>query len=450
MSMMENKMGTAPIFKLILSMSLPAMLSMLVYAMYNIVDSFFVAKISENALTAVSYAFPIQSLMIAVATGTGIGINSLVSRRLGAKNLDDANKTASHGILLALFSYIIFAVLGIFFTRSFFEFFTNDITIIKMGIDYTSIVTICSLPFFISINIQKTLQATGNMIQPMVCEMSGAVINIILDPIFIFGFGFIPAMGIMGAAIATVLGQFVEMVLSVFVILKKDNIVKINFKNFTLDWKTVKDIYAVGFPSIIMQAISSVMVVFMNTILAGFTQTAVAVFGIYYKLQSFIFMPVFGLTSGIMPIMGYNYGARKKKRLISTLKIGTVIAFFIMLIGFFIFWMFTEQMLSIFEASDTMIKIGVSALRIISLCFMPAAIGITFSTAFQALGKGIYSLIASVLRQLVILVPAAFLLANLSLEAVWYAFPISDGIALFVSIILFVRLYNHNIKLLKT
>lgn len=450
MSVTENKMGTAPIFKLILSMSAPAMLSMLVYAMYNIVDSFFVAKISEDALTAVSYAFPIQTLMIAVATGTGIGINSLVSRRLGAKNLDDANKAASHGVLLALFSYILFAVFGIFFTKAFFEFFTNDPVIVKMGIEYASIVTICSLPLFISINIQKTLQATGNMVLPMICEMSGAVTNIILDPIFIFGFGFIPSMGIMGAAIATVLGQLVEMILSVFVILKKDHIVKINFKNFKLDGKTVKDIYSVGFPSIIMQAISSVMVVFMNTILAGFTQTAVAVFGVYYKLQSFIFMPVFGLTSGIMPIMGYNYGARKKKRLISTLKIGTIIAFFIMLIGFLIFWIFTEQMLSIFEASDTMIKIGVPALRIISLCFMPAAIGITFSTAFQALGKGVYSLIGSALRQLVVLVPAAFLLANLSLEAVWYAFPISDGISLFVSIVLFIRLYNHNIKSLET
>lgn len=448
MTKAENKMGTAPVFKLIVSMSAPAMLSMLVYSMYNIVDSFFVAKISEEALTAVSYAYPIQILMVAVGVGTGVGINSLISRRLGAKKNEQADSAATHGILLALFSYILFAIFGIFFSKVFISSFTDIQSIVDMGVEYISVVTIFSAPVFISINIQKTLQATGNMIYPMVFEMVGAIVNIILDPIFIFGFGFIQPMGILGAAIATVLGQFVEMLLSVYIMYAKEHIVKISFKNFKFNMKTIKDIYAVGFPSIIMQAISSVMVVFINTILAGFTQTAVALFGIYFKLQSFVFMPVFGMTSGIMPILGYNFGAGNKNRLIKTLKIGSIIAAVIMTIGTFIFWFFTEQMLSIFEASPVMIEIGIPALRIISISFIPAAVSITFSTLFQAVGRGVYSLVSSVLRQLVILVPAAFVLSYLGLQAVWFAFPISDIIALIASVILFIRLYNKHIKTL--
>lgn len=445
----ENKMGKTPIFRLIVSMSVPAMFSMLVQALYNVVDSYFVAQINENALTAVSLAFPIQNLMIAVAVGTSIGINSLVSRRLGEKRNKEADSAATHGIVLGIFNWILFAVFGIFFTRMFFQSFTGVAEIVEMGTQYGSIVTIFSFGVFVEIIIEKTLQATGNMIYPMVFQLIGAVTNMILDPVFIFGYFGVPALGVAGAAIATVIGQIFAMIVSLYVIFKKEHEVKINFYRFKVDWKIIKDIYAVGFPSIIMQAIGSVMVAGMNVILIKFTETAVALFGIYFKLQSFVFMPVFGLTHGVMPIMGYNYGAKKKERLLSALKIGCIIALVIMAVGTLLFWMIPGDLLRIFNASDTMLSIGVPALHTISLCFIPAALGILFSTLFQAVGKGTNSLLISVLRQLFVLLPVAFLMSKIGLDYVWYAFPIAEVFSFAASVIIFSMLYKKQLKNLR-
>lgn len=442
----ENKMGNTPMLKLIVSMSLPAMFSMLVQSLYNIVDSAFVAQLGEGALTAVSLAFPIQMLIISVAVGTGIGLNSLVSRRLGEKNQAEANSAATHGILLGLFSGIVVAILGLLFTRFFFECFTNDKTMIDMGYSYIIIITTLSFGSFVQINIEKTLQATGNMIYPMVFQLVGAITNIILDPIMIFGlFGF-PKLGVLGAAIATVIGQIFAMLLSLYVVFKKSHDVHITFKGFKLNFKTIKNIYAVGFPSMVMQSIGSVLIVGLNSILITFSDAAVSVLGIYYKLQSFIFMPVFGLTQGVMPIMGYNYGAKNKHRLLSALKIGSVIAILIMLFGTILFMSIPDKLLMIFNASEQMLEIGVKALRTISLCFVPAAIGIMFSTLFQAIGQGHKSLYISILRQLVIILPVAYLLSKIGLYYVWYSFPIAEVFSLMVSVIFLSMIYKKTIK----
>lgn len=440
------KMGTRPILPLIFSMSLPAMFSMFIQSMYNIVDSIFVSKISMEALTALSLAFPLQTLMVAVAVGTGVGVNSLVSRKLGEGRYDEASSAASHGVVLAFFSWILFAILGIFLTRPFFEMFSDNPAVITAGCDYVYIVMICSFGIFIQIVLEKTLQATGNMIYPMFFQLTGAITNIILDPILIFGLLGFPKLGVKGAAIATVIGQVFALIFSIVIISTKTHAVKISFKGFKLSVKTLKDIYVVGFPSIIMQSISSLLVGALNAILVTFSEAAVSVLGIYYKLQSFVFMPVFGLTQGVMPIMGYNFGARNKKRLLDALKYGSIIASIIMAIGTVIFILFPDKLLMIFNASEELIVIGIPALRIISLCFMGAALGILFSTLFQAVGAGIYSLTVSVLRQLVVILPVAYLLSKIGLEYVWYAFPIAEIAALIVSIILFRRLYNLKIK----
>jgi len=421
---------------------------MMVQALYNIVDSFFVAKISENALTAVSLAFPIQVLLIALAVGTSMGINSLVSRRLGENRQAEADSAATHGIILGIFNWIVFAIIGIFFSRMFFQSFTATKEVIEMGTQYMSIVCIVSFGVFIEINIEKTLQATGRMIYPMLSQLIGAITNIILDPIFIFGLFGVPKMGVAGAAIATVIGQVTSMIFLIFIIVKKDHEVKINFKHFKFNWDTVKNIYSVGFPSIIMQSIGSVMVVGINAILIGFTETAVALFGVYFKLQSFVFMPVFGLMQGVMPIMGYNFGARKRERLLATIKIGSIAAMVIMALGTLLLCTVPDKLLSIFNASPQMLQIGVPALRIISICFIPAALGIMFSTVFQAVGNGFSSLIISVLRQLIILLPVAFLLSKIGLESVWYAFPIAESVSLAASIFIFERLYQNKLKML--
>ena len=421
---------------------------MMVQALYNIVDSFFVAKISENALTAVSLAFPIQVLLIALAVGTSMGINSLVSRRLGENRQAEADSAATHGIILGIFNWIVFAIIGIFFSRMFFQSFTATKEVIEMGTQYMSIVCIVSFGVFIEINIEKTLQATGRMIYPMLSKLIGAITNIILDPIFIFGMFGVPKMGVAGAAIATVIGQVTSMIFLIFIIVKKDHEVKINFKHFKFNWDTVKNIYSVGFPSIIMQSIGSVMVVGINAILIGFTETAVALFGVYFKLQSFVFMPVFGLMQGVMPIMGYNFGARKRERLLATIKIGSIAAMVIMALGTLLLCTVPDKLLSIFNASPQMLQIGVPALRIISICFIPAALGIMFSTVFQAVGNGFSSLIISVLRQLIILLPVAFLLSKIGLESVWYAFPIAESVSLAASIFIFERLYQNKLKML--
>lgn len=445
----QNKMGTEPVLKLIISMSLPAMFSMLVQALYNIVDSMFVAQLGQSALTSVSLAFPVQMLLLAVAIGTAVGLNSVISRRLGEKKQEEADQIATHGIVLAIVSGLVFAILGILFTRTFFQSFTDDAEIINMGYNYVIIVSTMSFCSFIQINLEKTLQATGNMHYPMLIQLVGAVTNIILDPIMIFGLLGFPKLGVTGAAIATVTGQFLAMLFGVYIIVKKDHDIRISFKGFKLNFKYIKDIYAVGFPSMVMQAIGSVLVVGLNGILIAFSNAAVSVLGVYFKLQSFVFMPVFGLTQGVMPILGYNYGARNKERLISALKYGTIIAIIIMVIGTAIFMAIPDKLLMIFNASDEMLEIGTKALTIISLCFIPAAIGIMFSTLFQSIGHGVKSLYVSLLRQLVVILPVAYLLSKFGLHYVWYSFPIAELISLIVSIILFASVYKNTLRYIR-
>lgn len=445
----QNKMGIAPIPKLIVSMSLPAMFSMLVQALYNIIDSMFVAQLGESALTSVSLAFPVQTLMIAVAVGTGIGINSLVSRRLGERRREEASRAATHGLLLAILSSLVFALLGLTLTQTFFQAFTDNQTVLQMGCDYTYVVTIFSFGMMIEIGLEKTLQATGNMIYPMLFQLSGAVINIILDPIFIFGKFGVPALGVRGAAVATVIGQIASMVFAVVVVIVKKHEVHISLRNFKFKWRTVKEIYAVGFPSIIMQSIMAFLVTMLNTILISFSEAAVSVLGVYYKLQSFVFMPVFGLTHGVLPIIGYNYGAGNKKRLLSALRLGTLIAACIMTVGTVLFLAIPDKLLLIFNASPQMLEIGVPALRIISICFIPAAVDILFSTFFQGVGMGFKSLIVSVMRQLVVILPAAFLLSKIGLGYTWYAFPIAEVASLVLGGIFFYTTYRSKISNLR-
>ena len=442
----ENKMATTPMLKLIISMSLPSMFSMLIQALYNIVDSMYVSYSSQGALTAVSLAFPVQMLLIAVAVGTGIGINSLVSRRLGEKRFAEANSAATHGVIIAIVSWLVFVVLGLIFINPYFSMLDASPEVEQMSIIYTNIVVYASLGCFLEVNLEKTLQATGNMIYPMLFQLVGAVTNIILDPIFIFGYLGLPAMGITGAAIATVTGQIVSMIFAIIIIFTKSHDVHITFKKFKINWTTIKDIYIVGVPSIVMQAIGSVLTTALNWILIGFSEAAVSVFGIYFKLQSFIFMPVFGLTHGVMPIMGYSFGARNKKRLLSALKYGCIIAVIIMAAGMLIFLTIPDKLLMIFNATDEILRIGVPALRTISLCFVSAAVGIIFSTLFQALGLGINSLIISLLRQIVILLPAAFMLSKVGLDAVWYAFVIAEVVSLIASILIYRSVYKTRIK----
>lgn len=434
-------------FPLILSMAVPAMFSMLVQALYNVVDSIFVAQFDKvNALAAVSLAFPVQTLMIAVAVGTGVGLNSLISRRLGEGRREQANSAATHGIFLGICSWAVFAILGALFTRPFYEMFSQNAALVDMACDYTRVVTIFSIGVFVEVNLEKTLQATGDMIHPMFFLLIGAGTNIILDPIFIFGYLGLPAMGVTGAAIATVIGQILSMVYALWVIFRKEHEVKVELRGFRPHWRTVRDIYMVGIPSIVMQSIGSLLTACLNMILIQFTETAVSVLGVYFKLQSFIFMPVFGLNSGVMPVMGYSYGSRNKARLMGALKAGVGIAAVIMAIGTILFWAIPDKLLMIFNASEEMLAIGVPALRIISICFVPAAVGIMFSTLFQAVGMGGRSLLVSVLRQLVVILPVAIWMSRYGVNYVWTAFPIAEIIALLVSVALCVQLYNAHIK----
>ena len=442
----ENKMGVVPIPKLILSMSLPAIFSMTVMALYNIVDSIFVGRYDQDALTAISLAYPLQMLLIAVSVGTAIGVNSLVSRRLGENNYKYANSAATHGLITCIFSSIIFLLLGLFVSHPFMSMYTNNQAIINYGDKYLTIVLCFSGFSIIQVMIEKTLQATGNMIFPMLFQLVGAIVNIIFDPILIWGVGPFPKLGISGAAIATVLGQFCGMLFAVIVLFCMKHEIHISFKNFKIDWNTMKNIYAVGLPSIIMQSIGSVMIIGMNAILSV-SQAAVTVLGIYYKLQSFVFMPCFGLNQGVMPIIGYNYGARKKDRMYSTLKCGIIIAVVIMTAGTLMMWTIPDVLISLFGGTSELMEIGTHAFRIISLCFIPAAAGILFTTLFQAVGKGIRSLIMSFCRQLVLILPIAFILSKTAgITNVWYAFPIAEIGALSLAIIFFINLVKGDFK----
>ena len=449
-AMSENKMGTMPIRKLLVSMSLPAMFSMLVQALYNIVDSMFVSKISEDALTAVSLVYPVQTLLIAVGVGTSVGVNSLISRRLGAKRFDEANNAADHGIFIGLVNWAIFALIGVLFGHPIMNSFTDDALVRQMGYSYLIIVMTCSFGAFIEFNTSKTLQATGNMFYPMVAQLIGAGTNIILDPIMIFGLLGFPKMGVAGAAVATVIGQIFAMIFSLYALFRRQKEVEISLRTFRPKLSVLKDIYRVGFPSIIMQAIMSVLVASLNAILITFSKTAVAFLGIYYKLQSFVFMPVFGLTQGAMPIMGYNFGARNKKRLMETLKLTCIIATAIMIVGTLIFQFFPHQLLSIFNATDAMYQIGEHALRIMSICFVFAAIGISISTVFQAIGQGLKSMILSLLRQLVLILPIAYFFAKIfGQDAVWYSFVIAELVTAAISIPMVIATLHKQFRLWK-
>lgn len=443
-------MAVRPVGSLLVTMGLPIMLSMMVQALYNIVDSVFIARVSEDALTAVSLAFPIQMLMISIGVGTAIGVNSLLSRRLGARKIGEASAVAMNGIFLAIIIWIGFALFGSVVNPFFFQWFTSDEAIIRMGRSYLLICTTLSLGIFGQVICERVMQGTGDTIHPMITQGTGAIVNIILDPILIFGLFGMPRLGVTGAAIATVIGQWTAMSMALFFMLRKTRELHFNFKGFKPDSLIIKDIYRVGFPSIIMQSIGSVMTVGMNTVLISFSATAVAVFGIYFKLQSFIFMPVFGLVTAMISIVAFNYGARDRHRITGTIRVGVGIAFTIMFAGTTLFMLAPRLLLGMFDASDEMMAIGVRALRLISLHFPLAAIAITLSSTFQAMGKGIYSLYMSLVRQLVFLLPAAYVLSSLwGLDATWYAFLISEIVSITMSLLLFRRIYHAKIKILE-
>lgn len=443
----QNRMGTMPVNRLLITMSLPMIISMLVQAMYNIIDSIFVSRINEAALAAISMAFPIQSLMIAVSSGTCVGVNALLSRSLGEQNPKEAQKAAQNGIFLAIIETLVFALFGMFASRLYFASQTDDPEIIAYGIEYLQICLIFSLGFLMEMMLERIMQSTGRTIYNMFSQGLGAITNIILDPIMIFGLWGFPAMGIRGAAIATVTGQFLAMFISLFCNIRWNTDVSIRMKGFSPDRRIIGIIYAVGLPSIVMQSISSVMTYGMNKILGAFSSTAVTVFGVYFKLQSFIFMPVFGLNNGMIPIIAYNYGARNKKRIMDTARLSIFIAVGIMLVGLAIFQLFTPQLLLLFDASEHMLEIGVPALRLISLSFLFAGYCIIVGSVFQALGNGVYSLMVSVARQLLCILPIAWLFARLwGLHAVWYSFPLAEITSVVMSTILFKRIYNEKIK----
>lgn len=437
--MQENKMGVLPEGKLLMTMALPIMLSMLIQALYNIVDSFFVSQISENALNAVSLAFPLQSLMIAVGAGTGVGMNALLSRSLGEGKQEMADRAANTGIFLAVMNGLAFALLGIFGARFFFQAQAAGVPeIVELGTDYAHICMILSIALFFQFFNERALQSTGRASLSMVTQMVGAVLNIVLDPILIFGLLGLPALGVAGAAWATVLGQTAAALLGLLLNLRNNPEIHLDRRAFRPDGTAIREIYRVGVPSIIMQSITSVMTFGLNRILFVFTPTATAVFGAYFKLQSFVFMPIFGLNNGMVPIVAYNYGAAKPKRVKKTIALALLTAVTIMALGLAVFQLFPGQLISVFNASDEMIAIGIPALRIISLSFLMAAFGIISCSVFQAIGNPVHALIASVCRQLVVLLPAAWLLAQSGrLELVWWSFPIAEVVSFILCLFFF-------------
>ena len=444
----ENKMGTMPVRKLLMSMAWPAILSMTINAMYNVVDSIFVSRIGEDALTAVSLVNPIQMMIIAISVGSGVGINSLIARRLGAENQEAADKAASTSIRIGLFNYLIFFVIGVFFAKPFISGYAEEGTFIfESACQYLQIVCIGSLFLNIQVVLEKVLQSTGNMVAPMKCSLTGAIVNVILDPILIFGLFGMPQMGVAGAALATIIGQMCGMIMGVSIVLRGEHLVNIKIKGFKMDWKIVADIYKVGLPSIVMQSIASVMIIFYNMILVVYSTTAVAVLGVYFRIQSFVFMPVFGLNQGAMPILGYNYGAKNKDRLMKTYKEAFKVALIVMAAGTLLFQAIPAQLLLIFDASEEMLRIGVPALRLISLCFIPAAFGIITGTLFQGTGHGVLSLYASVIRQLVGILPLAYLLIKIGgVTLSWLAFPLAEILGLIYSAIMLRWLYKKEIS----
>ena len=433
-------MGTMPINPLLIKLSVPMMVSMLVQALYNVVDSIFVSHVSESALTAVSLAFSLQNVMIAVGVGTGVGVNALLSKSLGEKDQYRANKTAENGIFLAFCSFAVFFVIGLTCMKPYFYAQTNDMEIAQQGIRYLTVCSVFSLGLFMQTMSEKLLAATGRTNLSMCSQLIGAIVNIVLDPIFIFGYCGEALSGTTGAAVATVIGQFCGAGAAIFFNLKKNPDIQLNWRGFRPSAEAIKRIYIVGLPSIAMQCVGSVMTFLMNKILMAFSATAVAVFGVYFKLQSFVFMPIFGMNNGMVPIISYNYGARKPDRVKKTIKLAMCYAEGIMLIGFLLFQFLPDKLLGLFSASEAMLAIGKPALRIICFHFLLAGMSIILSSTFQALGNGMFSLIISVCRQLVVLLPAAWLLSKTGNNMVWWSFVIAELVSVTLSFVFFARL----------
>ncbi len=438
----ENIMGTEKISSLIVKISLPLMVSMLVQALYNIVDSIFVAMLSETALTAVSLAFPLQNLLIAFGVGTGVGMASFMSRKLGEGDRETAEHVAGNGLTLAFITWIVFAILGLTAARPFLSLYTEDEELLNLSNEYAVIVMVFSLFMFLTLMNERILQGTGDSFSSMLSQLSGAVTNIILDPVFIFTF----RMGVAGAAIATVIGQVVSFVVSTYLV-TRNRYIRIKRHHLKPKRQFVTSIYSVGAPTIVTNSISTVMTGALNGILIAFSTTAVSVFSVYFKLQSFVFMPIFGLSSGMIPIIAYNYGAGKRRRMLETTKKGTVISFTIMVAGTIVFQLLPHTLLSLFSATGEMYRIGEPALRIISICFTPAAVSIGLSSSFQATGFGLGTMITAVLRQLFVLIPAAYIFSRPGgLLGLWWAFPFAEVFGLMVSISLYVYVYRTRIK----
>ena len=438
----ENKMGVMPINRLLLTMSGPMMISMLIQALYNVVDSMFVSYISEAALTAVSLAYPVQNLMIAVATGTGVGVNALLSRNLGEKNFAVANRTAGNAIFLGLVSSAVFMVLGIF-SRFYFAVQVTDPEIISLGHDYLFLIMLLSVGCFGQVMLSRLLQSTGKTFYSMVIQVVGAVLNIILDPLLIFGLGPFPALGVKGAAIATVISQLVGTAMGVWYNLKKNEEITITREDIRPSGPIISRIYSVGVPSILLQTVASVLIFGLNQILVSFTETATAVYGVYFKLQGFAFLPIIGMNNGMVPIIAYNYGARKPDRIMQVIKLAMTYALCIMIVAVLVFQFLPDRLLGIFQASEDMLAIGIPALRTLSWSFLFGGVTIVLSSVFQALGRGIQSMLISIFRQLLIVLPLAFLLSKTgNLNLVWWAFPVSDVLALIFAGYLLNRTYR--------
>ena len=450
----ENKMGVMPVGKLLLNMAIPMIISMLVQAFYNVVDSVYVSRVSESAVTALSLAFPVQNMQIGFAIGIGVGVNSLLSKSLGEGNRDMANRTAGNGVFLVLIAVAVFMLFGFFGTRPYYEMQSDVAETVEGGIAYSSICCIFTLGVFVEILGERLLQATGRTVHTMITQGTGAIVNIILDPIFIFGYFGIPAMGVAGAAVATVIGQWIAAALAMIFNLKYNPDVQLGLKYMKPDWKVIRQILTVGVPTIIMNSIGSIMNFGMNQVLLGFKtvgETAAGVFGIYFKLQSFFFMPLFGINNATISIIAFNYGAKKPDRIVKTLKIACGIALGLMIVGFLAFQLIPELLLALFNPSDSFLEIGCSALRIISWCFPVAAICISLGASFQALGNGIYSTITSLCRQLIVLLPVAYLLSlSGDVHLVWWSFPIAEVVSLTATVIFFVKIFRDKVKPIMT
>ncbi|MDO5715959.1 MAG: MATE family efflux transporter [Tissierellia bacterium] len=445
---MENKMGKERILQLLIRMSIPTIFSMFVISLYNIVDSYFISKISEKAFRAISLVFPIQTIIIAISVGTGVGANALIARYLGMDENKKANIVANNSMSISLILGLIIAIFGVVFSKTYFQIYTDDFEVIRYGVDYMQIITLLSVFLVIQIIVEKLIQATGEMIYPMLSQFMGAFINILLDPLLIFGYGPFPEMGIRGAAYATIVSQILGALFCFVYLLKKDNPIHMNVKAMALHKETIHEIYRIGGPSIVVQAIPAVLIFGLNKILAEITELAVSVLGIYFRLQSFVYMPVFGVTQATMPIIAYNYGAKSKERINDCLKYSIIISASIMALGTFIFLLFPRQLISIFNPTKEIMDMAIIALRIFATIFIPSSISIVLSTYYQGLGNGIYNLIISFLRQLVIILPLAKIFSSIDVNYTWYAWPIAEVFALLISIYFAKRIYRDKVQVL--